>query len=626
MLNLIMLKRKKIALIISFFMLLLVSGTYLWYFMTKKTYKAEVTKVAEIPSSTLPKRSLYLHNYLNWYPPKKTDSDYQEKVQMLAKRDNVFMTESYAKLSELDPQILKSLNPNIKVYILYDLNAKNSWDSDVQSLDWSGCKNDYSALQTPISCQDIVNNDWWLRDGNGNIVIDPFQNGNTRFLDVGKPGYKEAFLQGVLDRLNGKDYDGIIFDYWWPYLSWILQLEGTPPPPMPEEYPTDDDWFNNAWKPFIDYVMDGLHNAGYKIIGNCAGEYVESSGSQTWQQRKAFQRSKVDGIIYEQGVIDWWESGDNPSGWLQGSTIEDRINSLLADPKEVWQAENGLSVDDSDPLRAQKQKLSLAMYYIGLPQSEELRQKRSYGTVFAGKIYWDPTWDFYIGTPAESPIKMTGKYFWSKKFTLGLVLMNYESEESIPYVLDRTYIDEEGEEHSGTITLPPHTGMILRKVLVKPTVDTSTLSNIKSSYTSISFAGTAEPNATVKVYIESEPIISTTSADAEGKWNLTVNHPLSVGEHSLYVTSSLDTINSPVSDIYRFIVSNDSETEAGTNNQVSPAQNNLPSVQSVNKQEQAENSSNILKQKNIRQIPKMGINHFLYPILALISVVIIAFL
>lgn len=449
-------KKRKMALVVIAIFLTLIGGFSIYEIRQKGKYRAEVAP---------PSRLVRLHNLHNWNPPRKIDADYNQKVELLARRDNVIMGEDYVKRSELNPQILRSLNPNVKVYPIYTLIAKVNWDSDAYFGNWSaGCKNDDSSLATPISCQDIFNNDWWLRDGNGDIIIDASQQGNTRFLDPGKPGYKETFLKNLLNRMSGKGYDGIVFDYWYPELDWLL-ASFTPDLPRPAAYPTDDDWFNNAWKPFIEYVMTGLHNAGYKIIANCGGEYIDASGSQPWQQRFAFQRSQVGGVIYEQGAVDWWNSVTNPSGWLLGRTIEKRINSLLDDPLEVWQAESGISDSASagdTATRDRKQKLSLAMYYTGLPLSEELRQKRSYGSVIAREISWEPLWDFDIGAPATaSPEKMADKYFWSRKFSKGIVLLNYESQ-SINFTLDQMYKDIDDNQYAGTITLEEHSGMILQ--------------------------------------------------------------------------------------------------------------------------------------------------------------------
>lgn len=380
-------------------------------------------------------RSIEINNYTNWFNQPDPSIGNANKIDVLALRDKVCLTEEW---NDVTPHALKSINPNIKVYRLYDLMCKCAWDSD-----WRNGSSDLSHLQTPFTKDDIDKNDWWLRDANGNIVK---EDSSIWFLDVGKPGYKEAYLKAVLDRNAGKGFDGIVFDYWWPNLDWIIPNYGGTMPP--KGYSSDQEWFEKAWKPFITYVCDGLHAAGYRIIGNCAGAY------DTTNPRRIWQRTKIDGVVYEQWVTDFPpHTGD----WLPATVIEQRINSVIADPLEVWAVDGGLESTTTD--FEQKHNASIAMYYITMHQT---RGTCSYYYIRNRKVQWDPLWDFNIGQPIGLASKMSGKYFWSRKFSQGVVIFNYESEETISYKLDQTYIDPVGKSFSGAISVRPHTGIILK--------------------------------------------------------------------------------------------------------------------------------------------------------------------
>jgi len=373
-------------------------------------------------------RSVRLHNYNNWFPG---------DIAILAKRDNICCGEG----SPVTPEKIKALNPDAKVYCLYDLLCKNIWDSD-----WKDPSNT-ERIQTPLTKEMIDRNNWWLRGVEGTIAK---ENDSTWLLDVGKPGFKEAYLAGVLSRIAGKSFDGVVFDYLWPSassLKQVFKLEGL------QDYPSDDEWFYRAWKPFFEHVVTGLQKAGYRVIGNCAGEYGTTELLRIWQ------RSKVDGTIYEQGAVDW--RGNN-GAWLPGNIIERRIKALASDPLEVWFANNGIIADNpavpDTPDFKRKVVVSLAMYYIGIPASQE---KRSYDYAYDWKPFWDPLWDLYIGEPVERAIKTPGKYFWSRKFTCGVVLLNYESQETINFSLDGEYRNPAGERVTGEISITPHTALIL---------------------------------------------------------------------------------------------------------------------------------------------------------------------
>lgn len=390
-------------------------------------------------------------------------------MAILAKFNDVILTEAW-DLQGVTPAKLKALNPNLKVYRLYTLNLKPTWDSD-----WNN-PFDASKYQFPIPREKIndpnnirggaldlkATDDWWMRDANGSVVK---ESDSQWFVDIGKVGIKELYLEAVLARNSGKGFDGVVFDYWsvWMISTW-LSKKGLP---VPEKYdvvkdsdPTNDGdkdalWYENAWKPFITYVMNGIHAAGYQIMGNCAGEY--DSGNV----RLDYKRSLVDGTVYEQGSIGWPETGSN---WLSGLIIEKRLNALYADPLTVMVGTYGLR--SSDTAFSQKQVVDLALHYMGLPQDPTLRAKRSYHYYKDGGIFWDALWIFKIGVPSAEKVKISDKYAWSRKFTDGIVLVNYgdsnDSTEQVTFVIDKTYKDPNGNEYTRTVTLPAHTGLILK--------------------------------------------------------------------------------------------------------------------------------------------------------------------
>jgi len=392
---------------------------------------------AHAPPKSAP-RSLRLSNLHNFWYTNDSGWDSSKMMEVLARRSSICFTEHWTQVT---PQAVKSINPTAAVYRLYDLMCKTAWDTD-----WSNPQNT-SAMQTPLTKAAIDKDDWWLRDGSGSIVK---ENSQIWYLDVGKPGFKEAYLQSVLSRMSGKGFDGVVLDYWhYTITTDYFAIPGGwfSTHPMPKAYPTDQDWFEKAWRPFLEYVTSGLHKAGYRIIGNCAGEY--GSGDS----RIAYQRSLVDGTIYEQGAVDWAYKG---GGWLPGPAIERLIQAISGDPLEVWVANDG--VRKELPEYDRKQLVALAAYYIAIPVSQD---KRSYSQFGDRKVGWEPIWDFYIGTPAEPAVKLPGKRFWSRKFTEGIVLLNYEDSERMIYRLDKRYRSVSGKAYCSDVTVRPHSALIL---------------------------------------------------------------------------------------------------------------------------------------------------------------------
>ena len=399
-------------------------------------------------------RSLKLNNYNTWHLVNDADhlnpSKLEAALDILARRDVICIGESWEYVNRvkgwtgLTPFTIKAKNPDAKVYELWDLMCKPEWDTDWEVDDPESLKD--WRMQTPLTWKQINDNDWWLRDGNGNMV-EEYKDSNTWILDVGKPGFKEAYLAGLLSRLKDKGYDGVFFDYWGPWIKGAFFDRQSLP--MPEAYPTDADW-TAAWQVFIKYICDGVHEAGYKVTGNC-GTIFYSGTTEVWK----YQQTLCDGTIYESWVYDW------NANLLPVKEIEARIAIAQTDPLEAVIAEAALK--DTDPDYDAKHIISLAAYYIALPQDPALRAKRSYGNQYNRLPVWQAPWDFDIGEPSESAIKISGKYFWSRKFSNGIVLLNCEDAESISFTLTGNYHDSSGKTLSGQIAVPPHSGMILAK-------------------------------------------------------------------------------------------------------------------------------------------------------------------
>lgn len=378
------------------------------------------------------KRSVRLNTYNDWDFKNDDGWTRDEMIDVLACKENVRVSEGWPP--DIGPAV-KARNPTVTLYMHYLLCVKYVNDSDGPD------PSTLERLMTPLTKTAIDKNDWWLRDGNGDIVK---ESDGVWFLDVGKPGFKEKYLSTLLLRLRGRQADGVDLDYWCQALNASYLGAFMKNRPMPAAYPTDQVWFDKAWKPFVHYVTTGLRSAGYRLIGNSAGEYHSGNAMQDWQ------RTQVDGVVYEQ-----WAVGSNGE-WLPGSTIATRIGRMTADPLEVWTADFGLQTKISDYER--KADVALVMYYVAIPQSQ---LKRSYNHTAAGKVFWSPTWSFYIGEPAAKAVRNAGQYFWSRRYTRGIVLLNYEEARTVKYRLSGNYYDISGKRFSGEVDVEPHSALIL---------------------------------------------------------------------------------------------------------------------------------------------------------------------
>ena len=189
---------------------------------------------------------LRINNYNNWSQPLPSDADYAEQLTNLAKHWRICMIEKYIDGIDMTVEEIKTLQTSGNVYALYTLCCLPSWDTE-------------DLRQFPVASGTVDTNDWYLRDGNGDIV---YESGTaTKFIDVGKEGFKEEFTEQLLSRMEGKGFTGVVFDYWW--ANMISNHMDVPS----ATYPDDATWYTNAWQPFIDYAMDALVESVLKIRG-----------------------------------------------------------------------------------------------------------------------------------------------------------------------------------------------------------------------------------------------------------------------------------------------------------------------------------------------------------------------
>ncbi len=341
-----------------------------------------------------------MHNYGSWHMVKPEDrldaTVLQSQLRVLAKCSDVVLQEGWLGYNNVPgwdgvtPASVRALNKEARVYQYYSLMTKPAWDTESIADDRRAC---------PLSRAYIDKYDWWLRDGNDNKVNEP----KSAYLDVGKRGFKEAYLAGILSRMKGKGFDGVVFDIWFP--RWLKQIvfdrQGIP---MPAAYPTDDAWYTKAWKPFITHVCNGLRAAGYKIIGNSVGVYGQSCVEQE------YQRSLCDGVIYERFIHDW------TGKLLPAAEVEKMITSATNDPLDSWILDTGL--EESQPDFAAKMQMSYAAYLLTVAPS------RSFGCPGVDWPKWYDLYDFDIGSPSEKAVKRDGVPFFYRKFERGVVLLN----------------------------------------------------------------------------------------------------------------------------------------------------------------------------------------------------------
>ncbi len=398
----------------------------------------------------------------NWdnffsYAPANANWDYQ--LRRWSTCDAIVLTDFMLNTSEVTPAMLKARNPNIKVFLERTNVAKNNWESDYSS-GWVPVA-DYTGLQYPLYLSDIVDNDWWLRDTNGDEVYETVDTG-IRIVDVGKTGVKELFAERLLAQLDAVEgLDGVGMDYWHPHPHpwWSGDSIGY------LDYESDAEWFENAWQPFVTYWTAAIKAAGYKIFANCPGEYDATwhwesptpTDTSDSNEVSMWQRTKIDGANYELWVVT------GSTSYYAASDVESRMESFRLDPLEIVScSEYSLRPGALGRNTSYESDLNLhvAMYYLSLPQTGT-RLWWIYNTCYT---FYHPLMSWDIGAPSSAAAtKHDTLFIWWRNFADGYVVMNFEGSSQSHTLPAGNWHDVYGKEYSGNITLAAHSAHVLRK-------------------------------------------------------------------------------------------------------------------------------------------------------------------
>lgn len=343
----------------------------------------------------------------------------------------------------------------------------------------------------------------------------------------------------------------------------------------------------------------------------------------------------VDGLLSECNIGYRYSSYDTQEHmaalWerIKFLTAANKKIILHADPNPDYWNNPALFIDMAESIKRDN-IYSLAKYYLTSTDNTYFSHQDSskYSQPWAN---WFKAIEYDVGSPKGDYFiyqKTADNNIYAREFSKALVLLKPMPSASSQDIGDNTAttidlgrdyfpINSDGTlgQASSKVQIRNYEGMVLQKILKKPTLDSNNLQNIKTSDSKITFSGSAEPQSIVKITILSDPIVLSAQTDKSGNWITTLNQSLAAGEHIVYIISTLDGLDSPASDMYRFTVLSDSGTSNGINNQSVNGQTTLPFVESGNGQG-----------GNSKQIPKTGINHFIYPALALIATIIIALL
>ncbi len=159
--------------------------------------------------------------------------------------------------------------------------------------------------------------------------------------------------------------------------------------------------------------------------------------------------NQADGVLNEAGFSQYGDGYLTGNDWTQAIQF---MESLQAQNKAYYIINQFNSVD-----RAEIQ-WAVASYLMGKEHSAGLFISTTQGY---GGDFWDNTYDAQIGNPTSSMYQTQNVYV--RDYNNGLILVNPSATDSYMVTLDPgdKFHDLYGIPVSGTVTMPPHSGMVL---------------------------------------------------------------------------------------------------------------------------------------------------------------------
>ena len=326
---------------------------------------------------------------------------------------------------------LKAKNPQTKLFVYKDMASTRSY----------ACRGgvDDALLPTGVAYCDTSarHPDWFTTDPAGNrIEWSPFP--GSWQMDVGNPAYQDAWAENVLQELRRYRWDGVFIDN-----ASVDHDDFYFPGRAMQEYPTQAS-YQAATRSFLARVGPRLLAEGFHVLPNIQ-THPKLATPALWADWTQFTSGGVHGYWMR------WDNGVSFGGdyWLQLQEIfeqQQRAGKLFL---------TGTPADDAASMRWGR-----ASFLIGW----------NGGPAGYGVGTWHPEWTIEIGTPS-GPRYQVGSA-WRREYTGGTAIANISDRQPQTVALGGSYQHPDGSLVSA-VTLPPLSGLVLRKVAGAPTVGPS---------------------------------------------------------------------------------------------------------------------------------------------------------
>lgn len=293
---------------------------------------------------------------------------------------------------------------------------------------------------------DAFPSSWYLYDAQGNKITN---NWNIYLMNPAHTGWVASRVEQCIQFLSVSSYDGCMLDNMGAGAIWPGSLSAQPINPA-----TGSHWTNNEWLQATTQLTAAVKQdiAPRPVLANglVSGQSYFNQGAPSSRLLEAadyglaetFVRTAGQGIAQYRTEAAWKADVDM---LLDASQRGGQVLTLT----KVW-------VDATDAQMEKWYRYALATFLLGDDGTHHFAFGRGWGTDTMQAL---PHTSLPLGTPVGPYAKVDGVY--QRSYTDGLTLVNPTSD-PVTVPLPARYVDLDGLTTSGSLTLAPYSGTVLR--------------------------------------------------------------------------------------------------------------------------------------------------------------------
>ena len=360
-------------------------------------------------------------------------------------------------LTAFDQFVALGMNPDFCLQYINAPNISIPEDGCIIDPTYSGFTTSWVSRSNDFCSRVDPNEDWFCHRGGNRIIA---EGDGWCAMDVGNTGFQDYCADKVAEIHADYGEGGLESNGTYGFRMAGLLLDNV--------WSNEGTHENNAGGPIDEYAAspasDAAWQAGYKVFLTKIRDAIRAVNprGQVWINPGGTDPSvyvdEVDGIMFETWMTNW-------NGWEKRSQEEVEfefavVDELMAKNKGALIVPQGNSNSDHELMQ-----YAHAGYLMVAHKSGRCFFRFQNGVDY--RRFWDfPEFQYDLGAPLEDRTPFPSGRGYQRKFQRGLALVNiHRTDGEANYNLQGSYYKPDGTGPISTLTLPPQSGITLRKAI-----------------------------------------------------------------------------------------------------------------------------------------------------------------